>query len=470
MEREMAIPKGDRAAPVPPGRRERASFPRSPGWCRRRSFSDHPGSAWYGAWYVAETLDILTQNPEVWKKTIFVLTYDENDGYFDHVPPFVAPRPGESGIGQDVAGDRCGRGVSAPGAGPEESPGEGSARRTGGPGLPRAAGDRLAVEPRRLRLLAGVRPHLGAAIPGERDQPADRESRSGRRNISAWRRTVCGDLSAAFRPFQGGAAGGALSAARDAFFEQVHQAQFSPCRRATGSWARRTRRNGRQRRAGRRGCRSRNRACDLSAALPYELAAGGRSVPTPERFEIVLEAGNAVFGSRAAGAPFHVYTPGKFRGRVDLRTRAYAVSAGQRLTDSWDLRGFEQGNYHLRVCGPNGFLREFAGSAEDPRVEIDIAPVVKAGAYTGDVELRIASRAKQALTLLVKDHGYKSGDHSIAVEPGAVRTLQMALSGSHRWYDFSVTAAAAAGFLRRFAGRVETGESGYSDPVMGRAV
>jgi phospholipase C len=36
-------------------------------------------------------MDILTQNPDVWKKTIFILTYDENDGYFDHQSPFVAP-------------------------------------------------------------------------------------------------------------------------------------------------------------------------------------------------------------------------------------------------------------------------------------------------------------------------------------------------------------------------------------------
>ena len=54
-------------------------------------FSDHPDSAWYGAWYIAELLDILTQKPEIWQKTIFILTYDENDGYFDHVPPFAAP-------------------------------------------------------------------------------------------------------------------------------------------------------------------------------------------------------------------------------------------------------------------------------------------------------------------------------------------------------------------------------------------
>ena len=68
----------------------------------------------------------------------------------------------------------------------------------------------------------------------------------------------------------------------------------------------------------------------------------------------------AVFGNAASGAPFHVYTPSKFRQRLDLRTRSYAVAAGARLHDSWQLDGFENGVYHLRVCGPNGFLREFA--------------------------------------------------------------------------------------------------------------
>ena len=45
-------------------------------------------------------MDILTKNPEVWKKTIFILTYDENDGYFDHVPPFVAPHSGRAETGK----------------------------------------------------------------------------------------------------------------------------------------------------------------------------------------------------------------------------------------------------------------------------------------------------------------------------------------------------------------------------------
>ena len=122
------------AAPVPQGCGERQAA-RGLVAGPAGTFSDHPGSPWYGAWYVAETLNILTKNPEVWKKTIFILTYDENDGYFDHVPPFVAPDPANPESGQDVARDRRGIGISAARAGSEAAPGEGSARRSGGPGL-----------------------------------------------------------------------------------------------------------------------------------------------------------------------------------------------------------------------------------------------------------------------------------------------------------------------------------------------
>src|SRR5699024_10083233 len=65
-----------------------------------QNFSDHPSAPWYGAWFTSEIIDILIENPEVWKKTIFILTYDENDGYFDHIPPYVAPHHKEPGTGK----------------------------------------------------------------------------------------------------------------------------------------------------------------------------------------------------------------------------------------------------------------------------------------------------------------------------------------------------------------------------------
>jgi len=44
-----------------------------------------------GAAFVASKIDAIAANPEVWAKTVFILTYDENDGLFDHVPPVIPP-------------------------------------------------------------------------------------------------------------------------------------------------------------------------------------------------------------------------------------------------------------------------------------------------------------------------------------------------------------------------------------------
>ena len=56
------------------------------------AFSEHPNfPANYGAWYLSQVLDALTANPEVWSKTALLVTYDENDGFFDHIVPPQAP-------------------------------------------------------------------------------------------------------------------------------------------------------------------------------------------------------------------------------------------------------------------------------------------------------------------------------------------------------------------------------------------
>ncbi|MFF4740367.1 alkaline phosphatase family protein [Streptomyces sp. NPDC001262] len=45
-----------------------------------------------GADFVAKKIEAIADNPEVWRKTVFILNYDENDGLFDHVPPPVPPK------------------------------------------------------------------------------------------------------------------------------------------------------------------------------------------------------------------------------------------------------------------------------------------------------------------------------------------------------------------------------------------
>jgi phospholipase C len=44
-----------------------------------------------GADFVASKVNAIAANPDVWAKTLFILIYDENDGYFDHVVPPTAP-------------------------------------------------------------------------------------------------------------------------------------------------------------------------------------------------------------------------------------------------------------------------------------------------------------------------------------------------------------------------------------------
>jgi phospholipase C len=39
----------------------------------------------------AGRLDAIAANEALWRRTLFVLCYDENDGMFDHVPPPVPP-------------------------------------------------------------------------------------------------------------------------------------------------------------------------------------------------------------------------------------------------------------------------------------------------------------------------------------------------------------------------------------------
>lgn len=59
--------------------------------------SEHPGSTpARGAEFIAGVLSALSADPDVWASTVLLVNYDENDGFFDHVPPPV-PAPGTPG-------------------------------------------------------------------------------------------------------------------------------------------------------------------------------------------------------------------------------------------------------------------------------------------------------------------------------------------------------------------------------------
>jgi phospholipase C len=60
--------------------------------------SDHPPApSLFGESVLSLVIGALMANPAVWAKTVLFLTFDENGGFFDHVPPTTAPAgtPGE---------------------------------------------------------------------------------------------------------------------------------------------------------------------------------------------------------------------------------------------------------------------------------------------------------------------------------------------------------------------------------------
>jgi phospholipase C len=58
---------------------------------------EHPAAPpEWGEYLVQQILSTLVSNPDVWAQTVFIVNYDENGGFFDHVPPAV-PAAGTAG-------------------------------------------------------------------------------------------------------------------------------------------------------------------------------------------------------------------------------------------------------------------------------------------------------------------------------------------------------------------------------------
>lgn len=464
--RRMKVPKGDVLhqfrADVAAGTLPTVSWLVSP-----ERFSDHPSSAWYGAWYVSEVMDILTRNPAVWKKTVFLLTYDENDGYFDHAPPFVAPHPRRPETGAVTAGiDAAVEYVD----------------------LSRDRERKPAAQARESPIGLGYRVPLVIASPWTRggcvcSQVFDHTSvlqflekvvthKTGRAieeaNVSRWRRTVCGDLTSAFQPAPDGR-GGVAAVPRDAFLAGIHDARFKPLPTGYRPLTATDLAEIRGRPHGSKHLPRQEPGVRRSCALPYDLAVEGHLDRDRKRFTIRFAARNDVFGVRSAGAPFiaHAVT-----GDGTVAVRNYAVAAGDHLTDSWAVGDFAGGRYHLRVYGPNGFYREFLGDGQDPPVDVGVDAVRVAApepALTGRLELHAVNReGHRGHRLAVTDHAYGAADLARGLRSNEPTALTVDTASSFGWYDFGVRLKDVPGFERRYAGRVETGAWGFSDPAIGR--
>ncbi|KUJ70462.1 phospholipase C, phosphocholine-specific [Streptomyces albus subsp. albus] len=377
------------------------------------AFSEHPNwPANYGAWYVSQVLDALTANPEVWSKTALFITYDENDGYFDHVvPPFPPASPAQGASTVDTTLDHF----------------PGSARYAAGPyGLGQRV-PMLVVSPWSTGgyVCSEVFDHTSIIRFLERRFGVHEPQ------ISPWRRAICGDLTSAFdfrlkdiKPAALPDTDGYLPPDHDRHPSYVPKPPADPALPKQEAGSRPTR------------------------PLPYAPLVDGAGNPQAGRFTLTFSGGDQ------AGVCFLVTAGNRGDGPW-----TYTTEAGKKISDTWNT-AYSKGSYDLTVHGPNGFLRTFQGPGGTAGPEVTARHL--AG---GDLELTLTNAGGTDHRLTVSD-GYGGKPRTFRVRPGERQVHTVGLGRSRRWYDLSVTSDRDPGFLRRFAGHVENGRPGVSDPAI----
>jgi phospholipase C len=194
-----------------------------------------------------------------------------------------------------------------------------------------------------------------------------------------------------------------------------------------------------------------------SRALPYALGVAAHVDVVHRRVGLRFD------NLGRAGAVFRVQQAGS----ADA-PRSYTVEAGKSLKDSWAAVAGATA-YDLVVSGPGGFFRHIAGDGSVARA---VAPevIVHESRDAGGalhVVIRNEGSAKIHVTLRANAYTNVPARH-VAIAPGGMAEELFEVGQSLGWYDFSVTVAESAAFLRRFAGRLETGAPSVSDPANGQ--
>ncbi|MFD8305337.1 phosphocholine-specific phospholipase C [Streptomyces sp. NPDC059690] len=374
------------------------------------AFTEHPNwPANYGAWYVAQVLDALTSDPKVWAKTALFITYDENDGFFDHqIPPFA---PGSAAQGKSTVD-----------VGPDLFKGDGSH-----PAGPYGLGQRVPM------LVVSPWSKGGWVCSETMDHTSiirfmERRFGVHEPNISPWRRAICGDLTSAFDFSHKDVKPVALPAT-DGYLPPDHNRHpdYVPTPPADGSLPKQE-----------RGLRP-------ARPLKYTPYVDGSADTAAGKFTLTFTSG------AKAGAAFLVTSANRTDGPW-----SYTTEAGKTVADTWNS-AYSGGSYDLTVHGPNGFLRAFKG------VNKAAGPEVTARHRGDDIELTLTNKGPGTVRLKLSG-GYGCRTRFLTVRPGATVKHTVDLAASRRWYDLTVTSEADPAFLRRFAGHVENGRPGVSDP------
>lgn len=393
-----------------------------------RNWSEHPSASTplEGAEFTARVLDALTSNPDVWASTAFFLTFDENDRLFDHVPPPAPPSWNTDGslAGKatfDLAGEYF-----------DDHEDRYTSRDDNRSGTIRPFG----LGPRVPMYVVSPWSNGGWVNSETFDHTSVGRFLEKRFDITIpaigpWHRAMCGDLTSCFDfSLDGDRRFPALpdaSGSQAALATHLSRPKILPPREAQS--------------------RFQERGVRPSRALPYVLHVEARGGADGVTLSFANEG--------SAGATFHVYD----KRHLDRLPRRYAVEAGKSLDDHWAAD--PDGSFDILVLGPNGFMRSFTGTDASSLPQIGVSYDRKRMALA----LSVAPTNLGEAGLRIDEDAYGLNPAQlITPSDGARRTLHWSAKESHGWYDLALT---SEHHVMRLAGRLESGNHGFSDPLLG---
>ncbi|MEU9132493.1 phosphocholine-specific phospholipase C [Kitasatospora sp. NPDC048540] len=376
--------------------------------------SEHPyATPADGAHFVHMVMDALNANPDVFNSSVLFLNYDENDGFFDHVPPPVAPA---GTAGEFYNGTNIGLGFRVPLI--AISPW------TRGGWVNSEVADHTSV----LRFLEKWTAALG--------KPATTP------NISAWRRKVCSDLTGMFD-----------------FANPVYGMPALPNTDATIGLA---------------ACGPLPNPAPVNNALPLQ-EAGTRPAralpyqPNANLDHLEFASGNVMkvwlkmANQGTATTHFAAYANAYRTGGP----WQYTVDPGTDTSDFFNCgANFGGGPYDLSVTGPNRFLRRFKGDATKAGKNLTVTSSYAAAPDTGKNALwfRLANAGTTQVTFTITSNNYRTdGPWTYTVPAGGnVSDYFNVVAYNNGWYDFTVTADCDTTWSQRFTGHLESGAPSVS--------
>jgi phospholipase C len=363
------------------------------------AYSEHPAARPIdGAAYTQAVLKALWDNPKLWESTVVLINYDENDGFFDHVPPPAAP----PGTADELL--------------PAVQPAAGGVPPAPGPLVPIGLGPRVPMTVISPWSRGGW---VNSQVFDHTSVLRFLETWTGVKepNISQWRRSICGDLTSCF---DFGKHDTSLPRLPDtnALRKRADDTQSKlpkPGPPASGQQVVPVQEPG----------------TAPARALPYQPIAG----VSVESTSIKLRLEN--HGASALQLSSHAYHLAGISQRFD-------VPAGG--TVDGDVH-FSAG-YDLAIHGPNGFLVEATGNTLTAGVE---ARLSLAGG--SKLELKVTNSRSVPVTIAV------TGKPGFTVGPFGSKELTLdPLAKDHGWYDVSLSLNGQPSWRRRFAGHLENGK------------